>query len=174
MILRECNMRDTHRKGRVTAYWLTVVFFAVLAVPWLLCITRPACAQDDVFKLVEEKRMELKAREDAVKKEEERLNILRRDIDEKIAKYAKLLSRVDEALKKAEQIQDERLLNMAKIYEGMAPEAAAAQLSVMDTERASQILIRMKSKKAGAVVALLKPKKAIILTKKMASLEIRQ
>jgi len=148
--------------------------FSALVASWFFCVSWPAYAQDDVFKLVEEKRIELKAREDAIRKDEERLNVLRKDVDDKIAKYARLLSQVDEALKKAEQIQDVRLLNMAKVYEGMTPEAAAAQISAMDADRASQILLRMKSKKAGAVVALLKPKKAVLLTKKMTSLDIKQ
>jgi flagellar motility protein MotE (MotC chaperone) len=147
---------------------------AALSLGMLLCTSAPAFAQDDVFKLVEEKRLELKAREDALKKEEERLNILRKDVEEKIEKYTKLLNRVDAALKKAEQIQDERLLNMAKLYESMSPEAAAAQLSALDTETAAQILLRMKSKKAGPVIALLKSQKAVILTKQMTSLQIKQ
>ena len=106
-----------------------------------------------MVKFVEDKRIEIKIREDALKKEEERLNILRKDVDEKIDKYTKLLNRVDAALKKAEQIQDERLLNTAKLYEAMAPETAASQLSAMDTDMAAQILLRMKSKKAGSIIA---------------------
>jgi flagellar motility protein MotE (MotC chaperone) len=138
------------------------------------CMAAQASAQDDVVKLVEEKRMELKAREDALKKEEERLNILRKDVDEKIEKYTKLLNRVDAALKKAELLQDERLLNTAKLYESMEPEAAAVRLSAMDADLAAQILLRMKSKKAGPVIALLNSKKAVVLTKKMTNLQIKQ
>ncbi len=66
----------------------------------MLCIVFPVHAQDDMVKFVEDKRIELKIREDALKKEEERLNILRKDVDEKIEKYTKLLNRVDVALKK--------------------------------------------------------------------------
>jgi flagellar motility protein MotE (MotC chaperone) len=152
----------------VTGLLLTALVFGTMY------FAGPAWAQEDMFKLVEDKRMELKTREDALKKEEERLTILRKDVDEKIAKYTQLLAQVDEALKKAEQIQSERLLNMAKMYEAMSPEAAAAQLSAMDTEAAAQIMLRMKSKKSGAVVALLTPKKAVVLTKKMTSLQIKQ
>ncbi len=162
-------------KGRKSATVAAqCVVFSTLLLSGFFSTTGTAVAQDDVVKVVEDKRIELKAREDALKKEEERLNILKKDVDEKIAKYTKLLSQVDEALKKAEQIQNERLLNMAKLYEGMPPEAAASQLSAMDTETAAQIMLRMKSKKAGAVVALLKPQKAVILTKKMTSLNIKQ
>jgi flagellar motility protein MotE (MotC chaperone) len=159
--------RRTARRRIFSEVLLLIVLFCVF------CIVVPASAQDDVVKLVEEKRMELKAREDALKKEEERLNILRKDVDEKIDKYTKLLNRVDAVLKKAEQIQDERLLSTARLYEAMAPEAAAAQLSAMDTDMAAQILLRMKSKKAGPVIALVTSKKAVVLTKKMTNLQLK-
>jgi len=163
------RMRGWHMKIRR----LLFTVLSLLILSGVLCIMVPAFADDDVFRLVEEKRIELKAREDALKKEEDRLNTLRKDIDEKIALYTKLLNQVDAALKKAEQIQDERLLNMAKLYEAMTPEAAAAQLSAMDIDTAAQILLRMKSKKAGSIIALLKSKKAVVLTKRMTSLQIK-
>ncbi len=134
----------------------------------------PAYAQDDMVKFLEEKSIDLKLREDSLKKEEERLNILRKDVEAKIEKYSALLTRVDAALKKAEQIQDERLISMAKLYEAMPPESAAAQLSAMDVDTAAQIMLRMKSKKAGPVIALLKADKAVTLAKKMANLQIKQ
>jgi flagellar motility protein MotE (MotC chaperone) len=160
--------KKTMTRGRLAVFLFPALLLCAL------CAGSSAFAQEDVFRLVEEKRLELKAREDALKKEEERLNILKKDVEEKIDKYTKLLNRVDAALKKAEQVQDERLLNMAKLYESMSPESAAAQLSALDTETAAQILLRMKSKKAGPVIALLKSNKAVILTKKMTSLQIKQ
>lgn len=147
----------------------------VMTLIVLLCFSIvPAHAQDDMVKFLEEKSIELKLREDALKKEEERLNILRKDVETKIEKYSALLTRVDAALKKAEQIQDERLISMARLYEAMPPESAAAQLSAMDVDTAAQIMLRMKSKKAGPIVALLKADKAVTLTKKMANLQIKQ
>jgi len=167
-------MKSAKGGNRNAAIIAQFVVFTAFLLSGSLWPAGTAGAQDDVVKVVEEKRIELKAREDALKKEEERLNILKKDVDEKIAKYTKLLNQVDAALKRAEQIQNERLLNMAKLYEAMPPEAAAAQLSAMDTDAAAQIMLRMKSKKAGAVVALLKPQKAVTLTKKMTSLQIKQ
>jgi flagellar motility protein MotE (MotC chaperone) len=123
---------------------------------------------------VEEKRLELKQKEDALKKEEERLTILRKDTEEKIERYTKLLDRLDAALKKVEQVNDERFLAVAKLYEAMTPEEAAAKFKAMDIDTAVQIMLRMKSKKAGAVIALLDSKRAVTITNKMSSIQIKK
>lgn len=151
---------------------------AVTLVPALFLVlflsVLPAFSQEDMAKYVEEKRLELKQKEEALKKEEERLTILRKDTEEKIERYTKLLDRLETALKKVEQINDERFLAVAKLYEAMTPEEAAAKFKAMDIDTAVQIMLRMKSKKAGAVIALLDAKRAVTITNKMSSLQIKK
>jgi flagellar motility protein MotE (MotC chaperone) len=165
-------MTTKNRSRRCPNRPCAVLFATVLL---LMCFRAlPAFSQDDVVKFVEDKRMELQAREDRVKKEEARLDVLRKDVDQKIDRYTKLLGKLEIALKKAEQIRDERLLNVAKLYEAMSPEEAAAKLVDMDDATAVQIMLRMKSKKAGAIIALFSPKKAVAITKDMASVKINK
>ncbi len=130
--------------------------------------------QDDVIKLVEAKRLELKEREDAIKREEERLKALRADVEEKIAAYTSLLAKVEASLKRVEQVKGEKIENVVKAYEVMAAEDAAVRLSALDDETALQIMTRMKSKKAGAIIAAMSPHKAASLTRSMTNLTMKR
>jgi flagellar motility protein MotE (MotC chaperone) len=142
-----------------------------LCMSSVFCLLASAAfAQDDMLKLVEAKRVELKEKEEALKHEEQRLNILRKQVDEKIEAYTKLLVRVEAAVKKIEEVQSGRFENVVKAYEVMPAEDAATRLSELDADTALQIMSRMKSKKAGAIIAAMEPRKAAVLTKNMASL----
>jgi len=132
------------------------------------------CAQDDMMKLVEAKRNELKVREETVQQEEKRLNALRKDVDEKIAAYTRLLARVEEVTKKLELSKGEKIENIVKAYESMTAEDAATRLSALDTNTAIQIMTRMKSKKAGAIIAAMPPSKAASLTRSMTTLTMKK
>jgi len=142
--------------------------FALLAACCFLFTTVRAYAQEEMIALIEKKQKEIKEKEEALKKEEERLNAIRRDLDERIGRYTLLLNQIEEALKKIEQIRDERLDHVVKAYEAMSPEDAAARLSALDESMAVKIMLRMKGKKAGAVIGLMEPKKAASITEKMA------
>jgi flagellar motility protein MotE (MotC chaperone) len=141
-------------------------------LPVLLCLTVAfsAFAQDDMLKLIEAKRVELREKEDALKHEEQRLNALRKDVDAKIETYTRLLTKAEAAVKKIEEVKGERIEGVVKAYEVMPAEDAAARLSVLDDDIALQIMTRMKSKKAGAIIAVMEPRKAAALTKRMTTL----
>jgi flagellar motility protein MotE (MotC chaperone) len=142
--------------------------------PVILCLTLAfsASAQEDMLKMIETKRIELKEKEDHLKREEQRLNILKKAVEEKIETYTKLLAQVEATIKKVEQVKGEKLENVVKAYEAMPPEDAAARLSVLDDVTALLIMSRMKSKKAGAIIALMEPRKAAAITKSMTTLPL--
>ncbi len=133
---------------------------------WAVCLLAPGVAlpQEDLMKLVEKKKQELAEKEESLKKEEERLRAIRKDVEERIEKYTKILGRIEESLKTLETSRNERLDHLVKVYEAMPPEDAAARLSAMDEPTATRILFRMKSKKAGAVMAVMEPQKAATIT----------
>lgn len=156
---------DRGRAGRI---------LPVLCLSSAICLlSSAASAQDDLVRIVEEKRIELKAREEALKREEERLNILKKEVEQKIADYTRLLDRVEAALGKVEQVKGGRIENVVKAYEAMPAEDAAARLSVLDHDTLLVIITRMKSKKAGAVMALMEPAKAASLTRSMAAFSVK-
>jgi flagellar motility protein MotE (MotC chaperone) len=120
--------------------------------------------QDDVIQFIEKKQKELKQREDYLDTEEKKLNTLKKDMEEKTARYTKLLNDLENKLKEIEKIRSERLDYIVKVYEGMPPEDAAAKLNALDDQTASEIITRMKSKKAGAVMSYMDERKAASIT----------
>jgi flagellar motility protein MotE (MotC chaperone) len=99
-----------------------------------------------------------------------RLEILKREVEEDIAKYANLLKEIDKSLKKVEEIGIKRLKHVAKAYESMPPESAASKLSGLDNDIAILILLKMNSQKAGLVIGNMDSEKATVLTKQIAKL----
>ncbi len=157
--------RLTTHDSRLTTCYLSLV--TLLVTCHLSLVTVSAYAQDDLVKFIEKKRVELTEKEDALEKEDERLKALRRDVDERIDKYTKLLSQIEETLKKIEAAKNERMEHLVKTYEAMPTEEAAARLSALDEPTAVKIIFRMKSKKAGAVMAAMEPKKVAAITESM-------
>ncbi len=147
--------------------------FLYLAIVLASLITT-AVAQDDMAKFVENKSIELKEKEESLKRNEERLNALRKDVDEKIATYTKLLAQIELILKKVEVIKDEKIDSVVKDYEVMTAEDAAVRLSALDDTTELQIITRMKSKKAGAIIAAMAPNKAASLTRSMTEFATKQ
>jgi flagellar motility protein MotE (MotC chaperone) len=147
------------------------MFFLLLPIHCSLPASN-AFAQDDTAGIAENKQKEIKGKEEALKKEEERLNILKKDVEDKIEKYTKLLTQLENTLKKTEQVKDERMGHIVKAYDAMSPEEAAARLNALDEGMAVKIMRMMKSKKAGAIMAIMEPKKAALLTKQMAEVKL--
>ncbi|MBI4688637.1 MAG: hypothetical protein HY756_12840 [Nitrospirae bacterium] len=115
------------------------------------------------------KNIELTEKEEALKKEEAELKALRKDVEEKIEKYTKLLGDIEDAIKKIETGREAAMEHVIKAYESMSSEDAASRLSALDESTAIKIILKMKSKKAGAVIALMETKKAAAITEGIAS-----
>jgi flagellar motility protein MotE (MotC chaperone) len=126
---------------------------------------------DDVASIIEKQHNELIQKEELIKKETERLKILKAEVEEDIAKYTKLLKQIDKSLSQAQEIGNQRLRHVSKAYEAMQPEDAAPRLSGLDNATAVQILLKMNSKKAGLVIGMMESEKATRLTKDIAKLK---
>ncbi len=151
----------------INFFWIHVFFLFILSMPFILS---PAMAsQDEILRFIETKQKEIREKEEAIKIEEERLNILKKEIEEKMENYKRLLNQIEEVLKRIEQINDEKLNKVVKTYESMSPEDAAARLSMLEDKIAVSILVKMKDKKASAIIAALEPRKAASITEKMAN-----
>ncbi len=167
----ECGMRnaDLQRrcKGFLPHFEIRTPQFAIAAFCLVLLFAVSASGQDEVVKLVEAKRIELNAREETLKREEARLNALRKDVDGRIASYSAIVAKLEAVLARLERVEGDKIENVVKAYEIMPAEDAAARLSALDRETALRIMTRMKSKKAGAIMAVMEPKKAAALTESM-------
>ena len=128
-------------------------------------------ATDDIASIIEKQRNELIQKEELIKKETERLKILKKEVEEDIVEYTKLLKQIEKSLTQAQEIGNQRLRHVSKAYEAMQPEDAALRLSGLDNETAVQILLKMNSKKAGLVIGMMESEKATKLTKVIAKLK---
>ncbi|MDA8178063.1 MAG: hypothetical protein M0T69_00760 [Deltaproteobacteria bacterium] len=106
---------------------------------------------------------DLAERERTLKVEEERLLVLRKEVDMKIAKYEKLLGQAEEKQKRKQEKKDARVDQIVKLFEGMSPEGAAARLAALDDGMAAAILGRMKSRKASAALSVMDPKRVAVI-----------
>ena len=167
----DCTPYDTafRRKLRDKSCW-----FFIICLSFAICLFASAApAQDDMLRQIEAKQAELREREETLKHDERSLNILKKQVDDKIESYSKLLVKVEAAVKILEQAKGDKIDNVVKAYEVMAPEDAASRLSALDDKTVLRIMTKMKSKKAGAIIGLMEPKKAAALTKSMTALPIK-
>ncbi|HDH53288.1 MAG TPA: hypothetical protein ENH24_02260 [Nitrospirae bacterium] len=143
---------------------------AMLIVAFLL-IAFNVYAEEDIVSIVEQQSIELDKKEAVIKKETVRLNTLKKEVEEDIAKYTRLLRQIEKSLQQAEEKGNKRLKHVAKAYEAMPPEDAASRISGLDTKTAVRILLKMNSKKAGLVLGMMETGKATRLTKEIAKLK---
>ncbi len=146
-------------------------FFILLFIVSFCLLSFPIRAQDDMLQFIEKRQRELKEKEESLIKEEERLKVIRKDIDDRIEKYSKLLTQIEDLLKKVEQVQDEKIDRLVKAYESMPPEEAADKLSTLSEPIAIKIMNKMKPKKAGAVMAYMDSKKVASLMEGMTNFD---
>ena len=144
---------------------------AILSMLGIVILVINVYAEQDIASIIEKQRIELDRKEEIVKKETEKLKTLKKEVEEDIAKYTKLLKQIDKSLTAAEEIGNKRLRHVAKAYEAMPPEDAASRLSGLDNQTAVQILLKMNSKKAGLVIGMMEAQKATTLTKEIAKLK---
>ncbi|MEW6667038.1 MAG: hypothetical protein AB1512_17685 [Thermodesulfobacteriota bacterium] len=118
-----------------------------------------------------ERELALRAREAEIKKKEEELLPLKKDIEEKLGElnelqakltaYAKTLADREEALKET------KLAHLVELYTAMEPAKAAAIMEKLKIETMVLILRNMKGKPAGHIIALLKPELAAQVVEKL-------
>lgn len=162
------KQRDNITKSLKSLY----TFLSILLLIISFCLLPFSIhAQDDMVLFIEKKQKELKEKEESLIKEEERLKVIRKDIDERIEKYSKILAQIEDLLKKVEEVQDEKLDRLVKAYESMPPEEAADKLSALSEPMAIKIINKMKPKKAGAVMAYMDSKKVASLMEGMANFD---
>ena len=136
----------------------------------------------EVLEMLEQRKRDLDRREEAIRQNEERLMIVRSQIEELLEQNEALEKKIQSAQVKKEdrvsvqqskaQAEKERLVQeertrLAKMYESMPSEDAAARLERMPDRRALEILRLVKSKVAGAILSQVKAERAAKLTEQL-------
>lgn len=124
----------------------------------------------EVIGMLDLRKRDLDRREDAVRQNEERLMMVRAEVEKVLAKNEALEKRIESVRAKADQqVPKERLAQaqknqLAKMYEAMPSEDAAVRLERMPDQKAIEILRLVKTKSAAAILAQVKPEHAAKLS----------
>lgn len=137
----------------------------------------------EVIAMLDLRKRDLDRREDAVRQTEERLMMVRAEVEKVLAKNEALEKRIEGARAKADQQSPKERLaqaqknqlaevqaqknQLAKMYEAMPSEDAAVRLERMPDQKAIEILRLVKTKAAAAILAQVKPEHAAKLSVKL-------
>jgi flagellar motility protein MotE (MotC chaperone) len=146
----------------------------------------------EILDMLDLRKRDLDRREEAIRQQEERLVMVKAEIEQLLTKNEALEKRLQQARAKQEQQatdakaehtkaqlererraqaqKNESQAQLAKMYETMAPEEAAARLERMPDRKAVEILRLVKGKTAGAILAQIKVDRAAKLTEQLLTL----
>jgi flagellar motility protein MotE (MotC chaperone) len=137
-------------------------------------VNKQSVPSETLMKLMEQRQQDLDRREAAVRREEERMKLLRADIEgllkkqEKPAKPAATVTSATKATTAVPAIAP-NMVHLSQAFETMPVEEAAQRIGKMKEAVALSLLARLKSKTTGAILAALDPAKAARLVEKLAA-----
>lgn len=114
-----------------------------------------------------DKKNELDNREIALRTEEQRLLVLRKEITDKIALLKSQEEKLTVVLEASQTSDVKRYKEMAKVYEATPAAKAGKMLEQLDIKTAAGITMNMKKDKAGAIWGYVSPQKAVEITKEI-------
>lgn len=135
----------------------------------------------EVLEMLDQRKRDLDRREEVLRQNEQRLMIVRSQVEELLEQNEALEKRMQNARAKEERpaaqstknqpdkdrgAQEQRT-QLAKIFESMPSEDAAARLERMPDRKAIEILRMVKSKTAGAILSQVKADRAAKLTEQL-------
>lgn len=121
----------------------------------------------EILDMLDQRKRLLEQREEAVRAAEARLAALQAEIGQVVARCETAMKAAQEKQEKADaEAQKVSWAQVAKMYEMMPAEEAAARIEKMPNKMALQLLRLLKGKTAGAILALLSPEKAARLTER--------
>ncbi|HLG43891.1 MAG TPA: hypothetical protein VI337_02650 [Nitrospirales bacterium] len=119
-------------------------------------------------KQLEERQLELDRREAAIRRDEERLRILRENIEGLMNRKPGAAGPGGQAAGAPAAAATPGLTHLSQAFESMPSEEAAQRIEKMNEPVALELLSRLKGKTAGAILASLSPAKAARLIEKLA------
>jgi len=114
-----------------------------------------------MLEAIRRRESELNDKEEDLKKYEQRLAVVKEELDQRMKELKDTKVVVDKALTTLKSAEKMRTQRVVKIYESMAPEEAAVRIEKLDEKTAVMILSMMKEKKAGVVLGLVAVDKAV-------------
>jgi len=140
----------------------------------------------EIISMLDQRKRDLDRREESVKNAEDRLTMLKAELEQILTRYEKLVEASDKRRKEAKEkldktamekkvkqeqdateLRNQHQAQLAKMFESMPSEEAAARLEKMPDRKAIEVLRLLKGKTAGAILATIKPERAAKLTEQL-------
>ncbi len=121
-------------------------------------------ALDQRRSTLEERRAQLDERESSVKEQEEEVSI-------RLAELRQLTGELKAARGAEGSVMQAQVEQLSKVYVSMKPEEAAGLLQELDTMIAFELIKQMPEKRIGQLLAIMDPKKSILITRMLAGEE---
>lgn len=136
----------------------------------------------EILEMLDLRKRDLDRREEAVRQNEERLLMVKAEIEQLLSKNEALEKRIQDARAKQAQVatnskaqqnkaqverEQQAQAQLAKIYESMPAEEAAARIERLPDRKAIELLRLIKGKTAGAILAQVKADRAARLTEQL-------
>lgn len=121
-----------------------------------------------VLQSLSKRREELDKRARDIDQREKLLQAAEKKIDEKVAELEKLKLEIENLLQDQQKIQDERLVQLVKIYENMKPKDAANIFNEMNMDVVLGIVYKMSERKIAPILANMDPVRAREISRRLA------
>jgi flagellar motility protein MotE (MotC chaperone) len=131
---------------------------------------RPQNVNFETLRLIERietKTKELKKREEAVKLKEQQLKDLEKKVKKDLKQIENAINQGQVLLGISEDLNQENLINLVKIYSSMPPANAALLIGALDGRIAIPIISKMKSKIAAKILSQMDPKAVKVISEKL-------
>ena len=120
-----------------------------------------------ILAALKERKERLGEQEESLKVEEERLSMLKQDIEDKLKKLKNIEKNIEKMIKVKDESDLAKLKHLVKVYESMRPEEAAPLIEKMDQQIVVKLLSKMKGKIAGKILASVDPSQAVRISEKL-------
>lgn len=114
---------------------------------------------------------QLKARAEALDRQEQALKTLEADLNTRLAKLQALETLLKGMLTEAKSIKEENMRHLIDVYSNMKAKQAASALEALDENIAVKILSGMKGRQAGEILSNVSAKKAAKLSEDLTKLQ---
>ncbi|MFH1158855.1 MAG: flagellar protein FlbB [Pseudomonadota bacterium] len=127
-----------------------------------------SAAELEVLQSLSLRRDELDKREKKMGEQEALLRAAEGEVDRKVAELNKIRSELEDLLNRQQNIQDERISSLVKIYENMKPQLAARIFDTLEMEVMLSVISKMSERKSSPILANMDPEKARQVTIQLA------
>jgi len=124
-----------------------------------------------VDKLLAKQWERLRVKEAELKRKEQMLKELKKDIDKKLKEEQKLAQKLEGLINKAEVLKNKKIKHLVDVYSNMDPARAAKVLETLDKDLAVKILAGMRGRVAGEILTNMDPKKAADLSEALTAFQ---